>query len=377
VVWYGELAEEEITDVQVEEWQPWEVLTNRFTNINFSDVKKICIGFGTRGWPMAAGGGAVYFDEINLYPPTCRPDVNPLEGDFSENCIIDWADVEMMAGDWLIGDVNLGPVQEPCDVNLVGWWKFDEPGSSIVTDYAGYDNNGVIETMDVNVWWTAGHDGNALDFEGGTVRVPDAAQLKPLRQVSVSAWIKYSEEQDETARVLAKGADNKETYVLKVDEDDELRFAVYDGNDYDPCDDEYAEYQADSGEDALERNEWIHVAGTYDGNTVKCYINGEVVGTNDDANAIGFLSQDTNDLFIGNYDQGGRPFEGIIDDVRVYNYGLSLEEVRYLATDGTGILTLQSVYNLYNLETLGDRAINFRDFAELAKKWLDIKLWPE
>ncbi|MHC4498326.1 MAG: LamG domain-containing protein, partial [Planctomycetota bacterium] len=66
VVWYGELAEEEITDVQVEQWQLWEITTTRFTNINFSDVKKICIGFGTRGWPMAAGGGTVYFDEINL-----------------------------------------------------------------------------------------------------------------------------------------------------------------------------------------------------------------------------------------------------------------------------------------------------------------------
>lgn len=157
-------------------------------------------------------------------------------------------------------------------------------------------------------------------------------------------------------------------------------FLVRDGND--PNAEGYPKYDAVSDEDALGRDEWIHVAGTYDGNTVKCYINGELAATNNDANAITYfghpLSQDTNDLAIGNRpDAMGKPFKGIIDDVRVYNYGLSAAEVVYLATDGIGIFSVQSVANLYNDEDLGDRAVNLRDFAKLAGVWLEEELWPE
>ena len=384
VVWYGGPGApegEEITDVQVEEWQLWEVRTNRFANINFSDVNKICIGFGTRGWPDPSGYGTVYFDEINLYPPLCMPDVNPLEGDLNRDCTVAWQDVEIMAGEWLKADVNFGQVQAPSEANLVGWWKFDEPGSPNVTDYAGYDNNGVIETIDVNVWWAAGYDGNALEFDGGRVRVPDHPDLRPMYQVSVSAWIKYSDEQD-NARVVVKGCAGS-TFQLEVDDKDDLTFYIGDGNDQDPHPDkeDYESYDANSDANVLERNEWVHIAGTFDGNTIKCYVNGELVAESNDPNTsvIPFLNQDTNDLCIG-----GRPdndkddFKGIIDDVRVYNYGLSAEEIAYIATDGSGIFEMrQSVANLYNEEDPGERSVNLRDFAKLADNWLKRLLWPE
>jgi len=83
-------------------------------------------------------------------------------------------------------------------------------------------------------------------------------------------------------------------------------------------------------------------------------------------------------LAIGNRsDATDRAFEGLIDDVRVYNRALSAAEIAYIATDETGIFTVQSVANLYNDETLGDRAVNLRDFAKLAENWLVRKLWPE
>jgi hypothetical protein len=197
-----------------------------------------------------------------------------------------------------------------------------------------------------------------------------------MDEVSACAWIYYSEGQN-SARVVVKGADNKETFGLEVGGDDELVFQVGDGNDYDAGDDSYERYGAKSADDALGRDEWIHVAGTYDGNSVKCYINGQLAGTNNDANAIAFLCQDTNDLAIGSMPEDDRaPFIGTIDDVRVYNCALSAEEIAYIATDGTGILAVQSVANLYNAEDLGDRAVNFKDLAKLASSWRDEELWP-
>ncbi|MHC4337375.1 MAG: LamG domain-containing protein [Planctomycetota bacterium] len=383
---YGDADWEDMTDIQIEDWQEWLIPLSRFStnDVNLANLDNLCIGFGIRGNttnPGMSSMGVVYFDNIRLHPVMCIPSLRtPPEVDLNGDCEVDFEDVEIMADEWLEVDVNLSPVQPPSEPNLVGWWKLDDGAGSIVTDYAGYDNNGVIETIDVNAWWVSGYDGNALEFDGGRVRVPDAQNLRPLHQVSVCAWIYYSDEQD-TARLVVKGADNKECYDIEVSDDDELVFMVRDGNDYYAADDEYKDYAAESNEveNPLDRHEWIHVAGTYDGNTVKCYINGELAAENNDPNisAIPFLSQDTNDLAIGNMSDDDRaPFEGTIDDIRVYNYGLSAGEVAYIATDETGIFTVHSAANLYNNEQLGDRAVNLRDFAELAKGWLEKKFWP-
>jgi hypothetical protein len=156
-----------------------------------------------------------------------------------------------------------------------------------------------------------------------------------------------------------------------------LTFYVGDGNSYDPCEDGCERYFAESDDGVIDRDEWIHVAGTFDGNSAKCYINGEVAGTEPNAYLVVFLSQDTNDLAIGSMSDDDRaPFEGAIDDVRVYNYGLSPEEVAHIATDGKGVFAVQSVANLYNDEDPGDRAVNLRDFAVLANDWLVRKLYP-
>jgi hypothetical protein len=281
-----------------------------------------------------------------------------------------------MADEWLEADVNLGEVTEPCDANLVGWWKLDEGDGNFAEDSSDNDHHGTLETNDVDVYWVSGHDSNALEFSGGRVRVPDHPDLKVLDEVSVCAWIYYSEQQD-SARVVVKGADNKECYEIEVSSSDSLYFMVRDGNDYDAGEDEYERYAAESNEDTLDRDEWVHVAGTYDGDTVKCYINGEVAAENNDANAVLYLCQDTNDLAIGNMSDDDRaPFVGTIDDVRIYDYALSAEEVGYLASDGTGIVEVRSVANLYEAEDFGKGVINFKDFTILAEFWRDEVLWP-
>ena len=74
------------------------------------------------------------------------------------------------------------------------------------------------------------------------------------------------------------------------------------------------------------------MAGTYDNNSVKFYLNGELKDTLDDPNAWGItLSQDTNDLGIGKQpEENDNQFEGIIDEVRLYDRALSDEEVEAL-----------------------------------------------
>jgi hypothetical protein len=380
---YGDNEGEDMNDIKIEDWQTWDVPLTYFSDSNFAavandvnlaDVNVFSIGFGERYGSQPGGSGYVYFDDIRLYPPFCDPERVQLEGDLNGDCTVDFGDIEIMADEWLETDVNLGEVTEPCDANLLGWWKLDDGSGDTAVDSSTYDHNGVIQIIDVNVWWVSGRDANALEFSGGRVRVPDHPDLRPLDEVSASAWIYFSEGQS-SARVVVKGADNKETFGLEVSGDDELVFQVRDGND--PNASSYPRYAAASGEDSLDRDEWIHIAGTYDGNVAKCYVNGELAGKDANAVLIWFLSQDTNDLAIGNRsDDDNRGFEGTIDDVRVYNYGLSAEEIGYLASDGDGIVTVSSIAELYYGEDVGKRAVNFKDLAKLASGWRDEELWP-
>jgi hypothetical protein len=125
----------------------------------------------------------------------------------------------------------------------------------------------------------------------------------------------------------------------------------------------------------------MHLAGTYDGNVVKCYVNADLRKTTD-ANFVvvkGWtLSQDQSGLAIGNRsDATNRQFRGIVDDVRIYDYALSVGEIAWLATDGEGYMALNSQANLYDLEKQGEKYINLRDLAVLIDEhWLDEILWP-
>jgi hypothetical protein len=66
---YGDAEGEDITDIQIEDWQQWAILTSNsgFAAIDFNNVTKICLGFGIRYGSSPGGYGTVYFDDIGLH----------------------------------------------------------------------------------------------------------------------------------------------------------------------------------------------------------------------------------------------------------------------------------------------------------------------
>jgi hypothetical protein len=385
---YERLEEEDTNDLKEPEWHEWFIALPDFNdsnyaavpnNIDLTDVNRLVIGFGNRRNPQVGGSGEVRFDDIRLNLPVCRPEIIKPVADFTgprgrPDCVVDLADIGYVADEWLRSDANLVDImEEPCDANLLGHWKLDEDPC----DSSSYNHYGYMDGDGNNYSWVTGHDGEvsnpAIEFtDTSRLLVPDdnnTPALRPEYRVSVSAWA-YSKGQSDSARVVVKGADNKETYNIEIDNDDDFTFYVRDanGNIYDVS-------------TQVSQDEWLHLAGTYDGNTVKCYLNAELKETKD-ANFVvvkGWtLSQDVNGLAIGNRsDDTDRQFIGIIDDVRVYDYDLSAGELAWLATDGTGLTKLTSPANLYDLEPPGEKAVNFRDIALLiAEHWLEEKKWP-
>ena len=355
-----------ISDIQEEEWHEWNVPISDLNTVTLTSVQHIYIGFGQRGSSVEGGYGEVYFDDVRLYPPRCRPEpgLHPVY-DWSGNCIVDYADIGIMADNWLRTDANLSPVTNPGTTGLVGCWKLDDGSGSIATDSSVYANHGALTG---NYSWVSGHENSAVNFSSGRILVPDALQLRPTSQVSASAWLYYTGNPGKNARVLVKGRDNFEAYCIEQSDKDSFSFYVGEPNG--------TRHFADSNDGDIHGDEWSHVAGTYDGTTVKSYINGQVVGS---VSAIGLsLSQDANGLGIANRsDAMDKPFKGTVDEVRVYNRALTDAEVAWLATDGTGYAALRSCANIYDAEGQGAQVINFRDFAKFMTAWMEEKFWPE
>ena len=89
-------------NLQLEDWQEWNIDLDEFTDVDLADVQKIYIGFGDRDNPQSGGAGVVYFDHILLYQPRCIPALGPA-GDIAEpfDCKVNFLDFAVLAGGWL------------------------------------------------------------------------------------------------------------------------------------------------------------------------------------------------------------------------------------------------------------------------------------
>ncbi len=79
------------------------------------------------------------------------------------------------------------------------------------------------------------------------------------------------------------------------------------------------------GTAALAANTWAYLALSYDGSTLRIYVNGTLVGSQAKTGAI---ASSTNQLQIGGDSIFGQFFSGMIDEVRVYNTALTAAQVQ-------------------------------------------------
>jgi len=101
------------------DWQEWNIDLAQFSGVNLASVKKMYIGVGDRNLPVAGGTGMLYIDDIRLYRPRCVPSVAKPSNDLSGNCVVDYADLEIMADAWLdTGPAVVADLDGDDDVDL-------------------------------------------------------------------------------------------------------------------------------------------------------------------------------------------------------------------------------------------------------------------
>jgi len=200
------------------------------------------------------------------------------------------------------------------NAELVGWWRLDEGSGTTASDSSGNENDATFEGSPA--WVASGKFGGALEFNGTSdyLAAPDSESLDINGdQLSITAWIN-GEDWPAAEHIVRKIADAAQSpiYVLRV-QPDSVRVILSTS----------AANTTIQGTTALTRNEWVHVAVTYDGAQAVIYVDGQV----DAAVAVsGQLNQSDNELRIGRGDPGGY-FIGMIDDVRLYNHALTEDEL--------------------------------------------------
>ena len=208
----------------------------------------------------------------------------------------------------------------------VGVWTLDEGSGTHVTDGSGNGNNGVLSG---GVSWVPGISGSALSFDGSTgeVKVADNTVLEPASTVTVSAWIKHAGSPGSFSYVVAKGANGciAASYGLYTGPDGGLEFYVSQSHGS-----VYAR-SADAGQHVWD-GQWHLAVGTYDGSTVRLYIDGVEVGSGTPwAGSLEYLLPSSNDFYIGNYPGcADHEFLGAIDDVMVWNRTLGTTDIAAL-----------------------------------------------
>ncbi len=273
------LYDGEAANLALAAWQPWNIELADF-GVDLSNVTELGIGFERSG--ETGGSGIVCFDDIRLYAYS-RQLITPVE---------------------------------PDTAGLVGHWTLDGNPN----DLSGNGYDGVAEG---GVTYGEGVLGLAAEFNGsdalincGDVPVSDTGAI------SIAFWVKPRNIAQDWAGYVSKWTlDNAQrTFWLGQHATNGwLRFGIYPGG---PT----AETAVDSGQVILANEEWTHIVCTYDGDIQKIYADGVEVVSSPERNAA--LVDRVGNLRFGIVATANW-FNGLIDEVRIYDRALSEGEVAW------------------------------------------------
>ena len=200
---------------------------------------------------------------------------------------------------------------------LIGYWKLNETSGTTAADSSSYAAAG---TVNGGANWSTRCNGvNDFDFNGSSnfISVPNAPQLQPTAALTIAGWVRGDAwgSGSNVRVILRKGAANSTNYQLAIAAG---RVALY----LDERNNRGTRSNA-----VLSTNRWYHVAATWDGSTIKIYIDGQLDKSVARAGTIG---TDTSPLYIGGR-PGANQFNGMMYDVRFYNRALLPTEITALA----------------------------------------------
>lgn len=206
--------------------------------------------------------------------------------------------------------------------SLVGHWEFDEKFGTMAADSSDFSNPATL------INGTGRTNSGNLSFDGTDdyVKVADSPFLDIRDELTISVKVYMDRYSTDLPKIVIKPCDltdpnNGQLYAIDLGNDGTtpafiLSDGIAGGNSI----------SASDGRLKLSLSKWHHIVGTYDGSAISLYVDGKLVNT-----TAGNIKIGTSDLPLC---IGGRmqkhSFKGMIDDLRIYNKGLTEKEVMNL-----------------------------------------------
>ena len=208
---------------------------------------------------------------------------------------------------------------ESINTGLVAWWPLTDGTGTTAADVSTGGNNGTLGT---GVTWGTGSVGANAEFPSTLAgRVDTALDLAGENAITVSAWIRNDGSADGNSfgKIVTQSQGGAfDTYMNK-----ELNISL-------TLDINSTTVQADNA-DIPAIGEWFHVCFVWEQSVTQAvYINGSLSGSGTaDGSVIGAT---THNVFIGGTSAATRPWDGGIQNVRIWNTALTAQQVSDIYT---------------------------------------------
>lgn len=214
---------------------------------------------------------------------------------------------------------------------LVAYYKFNGD----VKDYSGNNNNGTYYGRELYAEGYKSDPSGSLDLNGSSdyVLINNSPSLNLTSKITVCAWYYSASFYGNGANTLVCKQNtlspSASAYHLAVQGD------LYNNNPvfiFNVSTDQYYHNITTSSVFNYSMQQWYFVAGVYDGNYIKLYVNGNLISTGQQS---GNIVSSNNNVTIGSTEGLTRPqndyLKGRIDEVRIYNRALTDNEILYLS----------------------------------------------
>jgi hypothetical protein len=227
------------------------------------------------------------------------------------------------------------PAQIAWDYNRgapVAHWRMDEGAGSTIYDESDNNNDGTLNlgtlgnTVVANAWTTR-KNGYCLSFDGADdyIDLGNPTSLQIAGPISISAWILVDDAPANQDTIISR-RETSSNWQFAVNTAGKLYFSFWSGG---------VEVEMVSGTTTISYGTWHHAAITYDMSNIKLYLDGKLDKTEP---ATATMDTNSTKTLIGRFYTGdGQPFDGKIDDVRIYNYARTAEQVQQDYNEGVAV----------------------------------------
>ncbi|MBN1804182.1 MAG: LamG domain-containing protein, partial [Sedimentisphaerales bacterium] len=343
-------------------WYEVAVPFSAFSGVDMDEIKRLSIGVGSET-PASSGTGTIRIDTIRLYPTRC---FTTYAADFDDDCKVDLSDYAVIADEWMDEYAEVIEPVEPDPCSVTAYWDFNEDSGDTAYDSSGNNRNATL--VYCNWQPDSGKENGAVEIYRSTWNQNDGRVEFPASAITLpagtfSAWLYLDSSQSSPTTRYIFGHTSLPVYH------DRIQLYMDGGNTELDCG--MGETHAlITGIATLPTEQWLHVAMSWDGTTVRVYVNGIEEASSGYSNVD--TIQDMAQLGNTGISSPTERFRGMFDEVSFYNTALTPGEILYLA-EGDPILEISEPRET---DLYLDGVIDLKDLEVFGLWWLENSLWP-